>query len=142
MKKQITMSELKSLIKEEAMKLNRRALLENEKKSLLKELRTLNEGLSEISDEGNYYFAIAPMDEPGEAEGHIISQEEVSEYEDNGWMVKGPYSEEEASAESDKLHQSNRDFRYYDNMDDREGISNLYIDPLNKFERDSLDTNW
>ena len=38
-KKEINLEQFRAIIKEEAMKLNKRTLLENEKKSLLKELR-------------------------------------------------------------------------------------------------------
>ena len=51
MKKQITIQELKSLIKEEAMKLNRRTLLESEKKKLIKELRAIGENTLGASEE-------------------------------------------------------------------------------------------
>ena len=95
------------------------------------------EGYSE-----QYYVAIADMDEPGEADAHIVSSNDVHEYEQNGWDLRGPFSEEEASEYLEKINQSNRNFRYYDSMDDREGKSNLYIDPLDKFEKGSLDTNW
>ena len=82
------------------------------------------------------------MDEPGEANAQIVSSHDVHEYEQNGWDLRGPFSEEEASNYLDKINQSNRDFRRYDSMDDSEGKSNLYIDPLDKFERDGLEPNW
>ena len=89
------------------------------------------------------------MDEPGEANAQIVSPNEVSEYLENGWEIngsgnslEGPYSEEEANQKMDKINKSNSDWRYYSQMDDREGKSNLYIDPLDKFERDGIDTNW
>jgi len=107
----------------------------------------INEGMYEegMYEEGigeQYYVAIEDMDEPGEANAHIVSSNDVHEYEQNGWDLRGPFSEEEANKYLDKIHQSNRDFRYYDSMDDREGKSNLYIDPLDKFEKGGLDTNW
>jgi hypothetical protein len=50
MKKKITISELKSIIKEEAHKLQRRTLLENEKKALQEELEGFSEVQSKPSD--------------------------------------------------------------------------------------------
>lgn len=55
MKKQLTIQELKSLIKEEASKLQRRTLLENEKKSLQEELKMIGEFFYGDSD-GDYEF--------------------------------------------------------------------------------------
>ena len=52
MKKKITMQELKSLIKEEAQKLQRRTILEGEKKSLINELEEVFYGDSD----GDYEF--------------------------------------------------------------------------------------
>ena len=102
----------------------------------------INEGMYEEDMGGEYYVAISDMDEPGEADAHLVSANDVREYEQNGWDLRGPFSEEEASNYLGKINQSNRDWRYYDSMDDREGKSNLYIDPLDKFEKGSLDTNW
>ena len=110
---------------------------------------SMYEGLYEEDMGGEYYIAIAAMDEPGEANAQIVSPNEVSEYLENGWEIngsgnslEGPYSEEEANQKMDKINKSNSDWRYYSQMDDREGKSNLYIDPLDKFERDGIDTNW
>ncbi len=91
---------------------------------------------------GDYYIATSPMDEPGEVKVHVISQEEVNEYDDNGWDIDGPYNKKEANIEYERIQKSNADFRYYDKMDDEEGKSNLYINPNDKFERGSLDKNW
>ena len=46
-KKEINIDQFKALIREEAMKLNKRALLENEKKSLIKELNECGWGQEE-----------------------------------------------------------------------------------------------
>jgi hypothetical protein len=62
MKKQITTSELKSLIREEAQKLNRRTILENEKKKLQIELRMIES--EDIYKELNNYLDKALSTEP------------------------------------------------------------------------------
>ena len=103
---------------------------------------SMYEGMYEEGMSEQYYVAIGDMDEPGEANAQIVSSHDVHEYEQNGWDLRGPFSEEEASNYLDKINQSNRDFRRYDSMDDSEGKSNLYIDPLDKFERDGLEPNW
>jgi hypothetical protein len=54
-KKELTISEFREIIKEEALKLKKRIVLENEKKALEKELKTLNESyMEETMDEMNY----------------------------------------------------------------------------------------
>lgn len=99
----------------------------------------MNEGL-DMSDV--YYVAISDMDEPGVADARLVSPEEYDEYVQNRWDLRGPFSELSANKYLEKINQSNRNYTHYDSMDDREGISNLQIDPLDKFERDSIDTNW
>ena len=46
-KKELTISEFREIIKEEALKLKRRVVLENEKKALEEELKTINESYME-----------------------------------------------------------------------------------------------
>lgn len=50
-KKELTISEFREIIKEEALKLKKRVVLENEKRALENELKSLNEGMYE---EGMY----------------------------------------------------------------------------------------
>jgi hypothetical protein len=115
MKKKITIKELKSLIKEEASKLQRRTLLENEKKGLQEELEDMGAE--------NYYLAVASKDTPEEeTRANIIqdTDEDFEEYEEYGWNVQGPMSEEEASIRYEKLMDANGLNRYLDTFSDRE----------------------
>ncbi len=49
-KKELTISQFRGIIKEEALKLKKRITLENEKKALKDELKNLNEGMYEEED--------------------------------------------------------------------------------------------
>jgi len=52
-KKELTISEFREIIKEEALKLKKRMVLENEKKALMNELKTINESYAEgVAEEG------------------------------------------------------------------------------------------
>jgi hypothetical protein len=58
-KKELTISEFREIIKEEALKLKRRVVLENERRALENELKTLNEGMYE---EGMYEEGLEEME--------------------------------------------------------------------------------
>ena len=92
--------------------------------------------------EKNFYVALSDMEEPGEVDAHLVSPDEYGKYMESDWDLRGPFTEQDANDFINKINDSNKMWRYYNSMDDREGKSNLYIDPLDKFEKDSLDANW
>jgi len=54
-KKELTLSEFREIIKEEALKLKKRIVLENEKKALMAELKTLNENCGDGEIEEGFF---------------------------------------------------------------------------------------
>ena len=120
-------------------------------KITLNELRNIVRQIIKENIDEMYYVITSKTSSP-EIKGDVFTITQ-SEYYDNQadyenqrmWSVFGPYTKEEADRKEQKIEDGYRMFNYYDKtVDDREGISNLYIDPLNKFEKGSLDrdTDW
>jgi hypothetical protein len=92
MKKQIKLSELRSLIKEEAMKLNKRTILENEKKGLLRELRMLSENSTDPDYELKKHI-IDSIDLEGYNLKNVSDSEKIGEFyniflDEQGYQVE------------------------------------------------------
>lgn len=69
-KKELTLSEFREIIKEEALKLKKRIVLENEKKALLSELGVINESyMEEYGMEGEMEMEEGVFDNIGKALG-------------------------------------------------------------------------
>jgi len=75
-----------------------------------------------------YYIAIGKMDEPGEANAHIIDMGEYDEYEQNGWELRGPLSMDEAHEFMEKIELSNRQWRN-NSYNDNDTDTDLYETP-------------
>jgi len=102
-------------------RISEQEILENEKKALQKELRTLDEQWNPDEDYvGSYFIATAPMDEPGETKVHVIDNGQYDEYSEAGWDVEGPFSKEEAELKYDGISSSNNLWNSMDRVDDGE----------------------
>jgi hypothetical protein len=75
----------------------------------------------------------------------IISSEEVDEYQDNGWSIEGPMSEDEAMLKQDQHDDDQRQFKYLNTLDDRDverdemnynrgGKTPSHISAMNKYD--------
>ena len=135
----LTESKKKAIIAEKE-----KAIVESFAKQFNK-IKRLDE--NEVQEATYYYVATKYLgDEPGEVTYRVLTQQEYDvegyEFEQNGWDVEGPMNGTEMSQYTNKLDGANKDWRYYNSDHVDEPRSNLFIDKHDKFERDSLDSNW
>jgi len=112
---------------------NRNALAKIPEKDREEKLKTQPVYSENESYGGEYYIATYRMDEPGEIDARLVNandDEEIHDYESNGWDLDGPYSEEEAHARMEKYDSDNKKWKYYSSnqFDDRDDydLGNLH----------------